>query len=54
MPTCRRVLDSSTGTAYYMTACVGKEGEDEVLDLNLTDFQESWSITGVLLSALIH
>lgn len=46
MPICRRILDVSTGTAYYLTAAVRKEEEAEVLDLNLTDLQDSWSMTG--------
>lgn len=39
-----------------MTASVRDEGEDEVLDLNLTDLQESWSVTGMLLgqACLLH
>lgn len=46
MPICRRILDTSTGTAYYLTAAVRKEADDDVLDLKITDLQNSWSVTG--------
>ncbi len=47
---CRRITDRDSGVPYYLTATFRRNetGDDDVFDLEVTDFRHAWITKGAL------